>query len=57
MRGGEALLGHEVAGVGKMLVEIDLPLVNHPPRIVVQPVCVWGYVAELLGLRKKWGTR
>ncbi|WP_265563993.1 glycosyltransferase [Sphingomicrobium arenosum] len=25
--------------------------------LIMQPVCVWGYVAELLGLRKKWDTR
>ena len=23
--------------------------------IVMQPVCVWGYVAELAGVRKHWG--
>ena len=23
----------------------------------VQPVCVWGYLAELLGLRKNWDTK
>lgn len=25
--------------------------------IVMQPVCVWGYAAEIAGLRKKWGTK
>lgn len=25
--------------------------------LLMQPVCVWGYVAELLGLRKKWDTK
>ncbi|MCM8557410.1 glycosyltransferase [Sphingomicrobium sediminis] len=25
--------------------------------LIMQPVCVWGYLSELLGLRKKWGTR
>lgn len=25
--------------------------------LVMQPVCVWGYCAELLGLRKSWGTK
>lgn len=25
--------------------------------VVMQPVCVWGYAAELAGLRKKWGTK
>ena len=25
--------------------------------IVMQPVCLWGYVAELAGERKKWGTK
>jgi len=25
--------------------------------IVMQPVCVWGYWSELLGLTKKWGTK
>jgi len=25
--------------------------------MVMQPVCVWGYVAELLGWRKRWGTK
>lgn len=25
--------------------------------ILLQPVCVWGYVTELLGRRKAWGTR
>jgi len=24
---------------------------------VMQPVCVWGYVSELAGTRKKWGTK
>ncbi|MFZ5661498.1 MAG: glycosyltransferase [Pseudomonadota bacterium] len=24
---------------------------------ILQPVCVWGYVSELLGLRKRWGTK
>lgn len=25
--------------------------------LLMQPVCVWGYLAELLGLRKKWDTK
>jgi len=25
--------------------------------LLMQPVCVWGYVAELIGLRKKWDTK
>ncbi|MGG6463529.1 glycosyltransferase [Solilutibacter silvestris] len=25
--------------------------------IILQPVCVWGYAAELMGLRKKWDTK
>ncbi|HZH43563.1 MAG TPA: glycosyltransferase [Lysobacter sp.] len=25
--------------------------------LILQPVCVWGYVSELLGLRKRWGTK
>lgn len=25
--------------------------------LLMQPVCVWGYFAELLGLRKKWDTK
>ena len=25
--------------------------------LLMQPVCVWGYVAELLGLRKRWDTK
>ena len=25
--------------------------------ILMQPVCVWGYWSELLGLTKKWGTK
>lgn len=25
--------------------------------IVMQPVCLWGYVSELTGQRKKWGTK
>ncbi|WP_296175815.1 glycosyltransferase [uncultured Brevundimonas sp.] len=25
--------------------------------LVMQPVCVWGYGAELLGMRKKWDTK
>lgn len=25
--------------------------------LLMQPVCVWGYCAELLGLRKSWGTK
>ena len=25
--------------------------------VVMQPVCVWGYFAELFGLRKQWGTK
>ncbi len=25
--------------------------------MVLQPVCVWGYISELAGLRKNWGTK
>ncbi len=25
--------------------------------LLMQPVCVWGYVAELLGMSKRWGTK
>lgn len=25
--------------------------------LLMQPVCVWGYCAEILGLRKTWGTK
>lgn len=25
--------------------------------LLMQPVCVWGYTAELLGLRKRWDTK
>jgi biofilm PGA synthesis N-glycosyltransferase PgaC len=25
--------------------------------LVMQPVCVWGYFSEFIGLRKKWGTK
>ena len=25
--------------------------------LLMQPVCVWGYVSELLGLSKRWGTK
>lgn len=25
--------------------------------LLMQPVCVWGYLAELLGLRKRWDTK
>ena len=25
--------------------------------MILQPICVWGYVSELLGLRKHWGTK
>ena len=25
--------------------------------IVMQPVCLWGYLSELTGQRKKWGTK
>ena len=25
--------------------------------LMMQPVCVWGYAAEIAGLRKKWGTK
>ena len=41
--------------------------VRHNPRglifylvcyaLIMQPMCVWGYVVESLGLRKKWGTK
>jgi biofilm PGA synthesis N-glycosyltransferase PgaC len=25
--------------------------------VVMQPVCVWGYMAELLGATKRWDTK
>jgi biofilm PGA synthesis N-glycosyltransferase PgaC len=25
--------------------------------VVMQPVCLWGYISELTGQRKKWGTK
>jgi biofilm PGA synthesis N-glycosyltransferase PgaC len=25
--------------------------------LLMQPVCVWGYAAELMGLRKRWDTK
>lgn len=25
--------------------------------LLMQPVCVWGYVDELIGMRKSWGTK
>lgn len=25
--------------------------------MIMQPVCVWGYISELLGLRKRWDTK
>jgi biofilm PGA synthesis N-glycosyltransferase PgaC len=25
--------------------------------LVMQPVCVWGYFSEFIGLRRKWGTK
>lgn len=25
--------------------------------MILQPICVWGYAAEILGLRKRWGTK
>jgi len=25
--------------------------------ILMQPICLWGYVSELTGQRKKWGTK
>jgi biofilm PGA synthesis N-glycosyltransferase PgaC len=41
--------------------------VRHNPRgllfylacyaLLMQPICVWGYAAESLGLRKNWGTK
>ncbi len=41
--------------------------VRHNPRglafylvcyaLLMQPICVWGYAVETLGLRKKWGTK
>ncbi len=41
--------------------------VRHNPRglvfylacyaLMMQPICVWGYAVEALGLRKKWGTK
>jgi biofilm PGA synthesis N-glycosyltransferase PgaC len=41
--------------------------VRHNPRgllfylviyaLMMQPMCVWGYAVESLGLQKKWGTK
>lgn len=25
--------------------------------MILQPICVWGYASEILGLRKRWGTK
>jgi biofilm PGA synthesis N-glycosyltransferase PgaC len=25
--------------------------------IILQPACVWGYISEMLNLRKTWGTK
>ena len=25
--------------------------------MILQPICVWGYITELLGMRKRWGTK
>jgi poly-beta-1,6-N-acetyl-D-glucosamine synthase len=25
--------------------------------LMMQPICVWGYASEMVGLRKKWGTK
>jgi biofilm PGA synthesis N-glycosyltransferase PgaC len=25
--------------------------------VILQPACVWGYLSELTGLRKTWGTK
>lgn len=25
--------------------------------MILQPICVWGYISELLGVRKHWGTK
>jgi biofilm PGA synthesis N-glycosyltransferase PgaC len=25
--------------------------------LLMQPVCVWGYVVEIMGMKKKWGTK
>jgi len=25
--------------------------------IIMQPVCLWGYISELTGRRKNWGTK
>src|SRR5690606_15446094 len=25
--------------------------------MILQPICVWGYASELVGLRKNWGTK
>lgn len=25
--------------------------------LLMQPICVWGYAAEIAGLRRKWGTK
>jgi biofilm PGA synthesis N-glycosyltransferase PgaC len=25
--------------------------------LLLQPACVWGYITEILSLRKKWGTK
>lgn len=41
-------LKHNYAGLFFYLVVYTL---------LMQPVCVWGYAAELSGMRKKWGTK
>ena len=25
--------------------------------MILQPICVWGYATEALGMRKHWGTK
>lgn len=50
----------------KMMQEQGLKVRHNPGGLVfylfvytllMQPVCVWGYWSELLGLTKKWGTK
>jgi biofilm PGA synthesis N-glycosyltransferase PgaC len=50
----------------RMMKDQDLKVRHNPGGLVfyllvytilMQPVCVWGYCSELLGLTKKWGTK
>jgi biofilm PGA synthesis N-glycosyltransferase PgaC len=50
----------------KMFKQQDLRVRDNPGgflfyvlgySLLMQPVCVWGYVSELVGMRKRWGTK